>query len=116
MAAGPLYTEDELRRALALFNSGLSWRVVGLRMQRSHRSLCITANKYRKGTWAQGRMAVRTVASDQRIEELVAAGVTTIHGVARDLRISPPAACRRLMRLGLDAEMRRAAAAEHSRP
>jgi hypothetical protein len=115
MAAGPLYTEDELQRALALFNGGLSWRVVGIRMRRPYQSLCITANKYRKGTWAQGRMAVRSVASTQRIEELVTSGVTTIRGVARELSISDPAACRRLMRLGLDAEMRRAAD-QSSRP
>jgi hypothetical protein len=110
MAAGPAYTADELERAWKLRRSGLTWAAVGKRIGRPENSLTITANSYRKGTWAPHRLAERSLAAQARVEALVASGVTTIDAIARDLKVSNAAAVQRLMRMGLDAEMRREAA------
>lgn len=115
MTTGPFYQAEDLERAWKLKSLGLSWRVVGTRMGRPHDSLKKCAHRYRRGTWAPHGLAARLAEKDRRAEELVAAGVTKAADIAREIGLGERGACRRLLMLGLDAEMRRAAA-QHSCP
>lgn len=112
MSTGPWYTEDDLKRAWRLRGQKLTWGQIASRMGRSEAALTITAHRYRKGTWAPGRQSEKSAARAAQIEALVGAGATKLSEIAPILGITEVGAHRRLMRMGLDAEMRRQIAAE----
>lgn len=110
---GPTYTVEELERAWKLRESGLKWRAVAARLGRPYNALTKTAHRYRQGLWAPHQQAARGAAIKARIEALVASGMTSPLQISRVLGLSTPALSERLLRMGLDAEMRREAASRN---
>ena len=106
MVAGRPYTENEIKRALALREQGVSWPTIAVRLGRSSSSLQTTICRYRRYLWTPAKRRDRSAEIYSTIERLVASGVTSIREIGEAIGVSTPAACWRLGRLGLDHEMR----------
>lgn len=109
------WTEEEHRRVAAMRGKKMSFREIGDKIGRTETSVRARARKYARGEWKPKRSAL-SIARDALVEKLVAEGEWRTSVIARELGVTMPSACQRMGRLGLDAEMRRAAAAEQFRP
>jgi hypothetical protein len=115
MTHGNPYTENELKRAVALREQGLSWPTVAARLGRTSSALQVTVCKFRKGRWAPAKFRERSAQIDRDMEALIVSGVTKLSEIAAAMGVSEPAACQRLGWLGLDHEMRLELAASSNR-
>lgn len=115
MSFGNPYTENELKRAIALREQGLTWPAVADRLGRNASALEVAVCKFRKGRWAPAKFRDRSAQRDREIEALVMSGMTKLVDIARVIGVSEAAVCQRLGRLGLDHEMRLELAASSNR-
>lgn len=106
MVTGRPYTENEIKRAIALREQGVSWPAIAARLNRTINALQVTVGRYRRSQWTPAKRRDRSAEIDRDLEALVASGVTSLAEIAQSVGLSLPAVCQRLGRLGLDHEMR----------
>lgn len=104
---GQPYEPSDLKRALRLKET-MTWPEVAADFPgRSWKSLQISASKYKKGIFQPSGKHKRGREHNLICEKMVSDGVKTLKPVAEKLGVTVQTAHRRMMLLGLDAEMRR---------
>jgi hypothetical protein len=108
MAAGRLYTREELEKADELLRDGFTYRVVAERFNRPLWSLRITMSRFRRGLW-KGYFVETKKETEQMIAEMEDGA--TLTQVAKRRGYTLERVCERFKRAGFDAEMRKEARA-----
>ncbi|BCM87867.1 hypothetical protein [Methylobacterium indicum] len=100
---GPLYTPEELERAVLMKAKGMRWKEVAEALGRPVESLKMTVSRYRRGFVSTTRLRWR----EERalIEREVWAGKRPCQ-IAREQGWNPTNLSDRMIRMGLDLEVR----------
>jgi transposase len=105
------YTEEELKRAIAMFEDGQPWTDIANILNRGYSSLTVTVHRYKNGTWKPPK-TTKQQKIRKELERLVEAGVINVAVLATIFGISENTMNQRLWTMGLTADVRKEIAQE----